>query len=288
MTTAYNEHNPVGTLRARLTRAFNHERSQSSTSLENPPAQPIKLLPVTVKAWCLPLSRAAHLHIINQLSRHTAPAYLLLLIGSLMIAGCCFALSALNSLLWLTLVSITLMVGIRRNHAFRAGDHARAGFPLRWRADHIANTAVTGIAIASGVFLLPLEALFKTESLIASSLPSVMVAALYLGTVIIAAWLQRWHARASAALMIPFITALGVKIGALQASGLTVTPYAIALALSVGCVPIMLASNISIIHQTIAQYPRTISRKNEEPVSRFRPRKVQRNIAAPPLQRKAV
>lgn len=153
------------------------------------------------------LSRAAQLHLIDELSRWSAT-------GLAVIAGAAIFISvavargfALRSVIWMCLVFATLWFCRSRRKEFRRGARI-SSHPFRWRADYTSALAVLSAAFGSGGLLLAAAA----PSLAATEIIALSTAALLAAGVAHAA-----HAKAVVAVVLPGLAFLFA--GALRSTG---------------------------------------------------------------------
>lgn len=154
-----------------------------------------------------PLSRAARLHLIDVLSRWSAP-------GLALIAGVAVYMAVVagraypgRALAWGLMILGALWICRRLRSQFRAGANLSSR-PFRWRAAYTSCLSVLGVVLASAPILLaPADALTSL---------SMQITALSMLAVFAAALLHASHFYSAAALAVPgavFAVLAGVRAG---------------------------------------------------------------------------
>lgn len=99
------------------------------------------------------LSRAAHLHLIDQLSRWGGSGLALFAGVSIFIAIVPAREMPIRTAVWASLILVALYMCRRYRKDFRRGDRIAAR-PFRWRAYYAATLAVVSTAFGAGAFLI--------------------------------------------------------------------------------------------------------------------------------------
>ncbi len=99
------------------------------------------------------LSRAAHLHLIDVLSRRGGPGLAFVGGVSVFVAIMAGRIYPLRTIVWVTTMFVTLAICRKLRREFRSGEK-NATRPFRWRASYAASLCVLGAAFGSSAILL--------------------------------------------------------------------------------------------------------------------------------------
>lgn len=164
------------------------------------------------------LSRAAHLHLIDQLSRWGGSGLALLAGVSIFISLVPARDIPIRTAVWATLVFASLYLCRRYRTEFRRGD-AIASHPFRWRAHYASTLAVVSAAFGAGAFLLLPESVGRDGAM--------QTLALMLAAAAGASAFHAAHRASAAAAGLPaFIAAAGASAASFGLSAFTIAVLA--------------------------------------------------------------
>ncbi len=197
------------------------------------------------------LSRAARLHLIDQLSRWGGTGLALFAGVSIFIALVPARDMPIRTAVWATLVFASLYLCRRYRKDFRRGDSI-ASRPFRWRAYYVSTLSVVSAAFGSGAFLLLPES--AGPDIAMQTLALIVVASIG------AAAFHTAHRASAAAAGIPaFLAAAGATIFAFGFSALTLAVIAAGVA---GGSFVVLASSEA-EKRAAQRFPRTTTARRE-------------------------
>lgn len=154
------------------------------------------------------LSRAAKLHLVDQLSRSATAALATIAGVSLYVAIVAGRQEPARAALWLVIVLVPLFLARRLASRFRAGDRIAAR-PFLWRTQYAATAAVMSAAFGAGALIVVTEHADWRASV-------EILAALFCGA-LVASLLHAAHAKCAAAIWAP--TSLFCFLGAWRIDG---------------------------------------------------------------------
>jgi len=198
-----------------------------------------------------PLSRAARLHLIDQLSRWGGSGLALIAGVSIFIALVPARDLPIRTVAWALMIVASLYLCRRYRKEFRRGDSI-ASHPFRWRAYYVSTLAVVSASFGAGAFLLLPE---SVDSSAAMQTLALMTAA----AVGAAAFHAPHRASAAAAGLPAFVATAGA---ALAAFGLSAFTIAIIIAGIAGAAFVAVAS-IEAEKRAALRFPRTTRARRE-------------------------
>lgn len=198
-----------------------------------------------------PLSRAARLHLIDQLSRWGGSGLALLAGVSIFIALVPARDLPIRTAVWASMIFASLYLCRRYRKEFRRGESI-ASHPFRWRAYYVSTLTVVSAAFGSGAFLLLPEGAGQDTAM--QTLALIVVAAT--GA---AAFHAAHRASAAAAGAPAFIAAAGA---ALTTFGLSLFSISVLAAGAAGAAFVALAS-IEAQKRASSRFPRTTIARRE-------------------------
>ncbi|MBY0420842.1 MAG: hypothetical protein K2Q06_00965 [Parvularculaceae bacterium] len=179
------------------------------------------------------LSRAAKLHLVDQLSRSATAALAAIAGVSLYVAIVAGRLEPTRAALWLVIVLVPLAVARNLASRFRAGDSIAAR-PFLWRAQYSATVAVLSAAFGAGALIVITEHSEWRGSV-------EILAALFLGA-LVASLLHAAHGKSAAAIWAP--TSLFCFLGAWRVDGPGLAFFGAAAMAAAGAAALYLAVRI--------------------------------------------
>lgn len=197
------------------------------------------------------LSRAARLHLIDQLSRWGGSGLALFVGVSIFIALVPARDVPIGAAVWASLIFASLYLCRRYRKEFRRGDRI-ASHPFRWRAYYVSTLTVVSAAFGSGAFLL----LAESESPAASMQTLALMVAAAVGA---AAFHVAHRASAVAAGLPAFLAAAGASIATFGFSLFTIAVLAAGLA---GAAFVLVASTKA-ERSAARRFPRTMLARRE-------------------------
>ncbi len=202
------------------------------------------------KPRAVPTSRGARLHLIDVLSRWSAPALGLIAGSSIYLAIIAGRAYPMRAFAWGAMVLAALWICRRLRTEFRAGARLSSR-PLRWRASYTASLSVLGVAFASAPILLAPAG--------ASAALGLQISALSLLAVLIAALLHSAHIYSAAALAAPGVLFAVLAGFRANETGLVIAAASTALLAAVG----LRIANLYLEKSAMRQYPRTTLLRRE-------------------------
>lgn len=198
-----------------------------------------------------PLSRAAHLHLIDILSRWGGSGLALIAGASIFIVATAGRIYPARAIVWAAMMLVALMICRRLRRAFRSGEKI-ASRPFRWRAGYAASLCVLGAAFGAGtVLVLPAGA---PQGLVFEVVSLILLAALG------ASVLHAAHARSAMAIGLP--AAILVFAGAWRTGGPALALFGAA-AFFAASVCVVFFVREAVVRSTAARFPRTALQRGE-------------------------
>lgn len=197
------------------------------------------------------LSRAARLHLIDQLSRWGGSGLALLAGASIFIALVPARDIPTRTAVWASLIFASLYLCRRYRKEFRRGE-AIASHPFRWRAYYSSTLAVVSAAFGSGAFLLLPESVSPTTAMQTLALMAVAAAGA-------SAFHAAHRASAAAAGLPAFIATTGASIASFGFS-----PFTIAvLAAGAAAAAFVAVASLQTERRAALRFPRTTIARRE-------------------------
>lgn len=221
------------------------------------------------------LSRAAYLHLIDQLAKVGPTGIIVILLVTAWISITCFAVNPAATLVWASCVALSGGKLLIRNHSFLAGDAKIASRPFHWRSCHTANLSVFGTAFGAGMIMLIPETGAPNSGGV--------LGALIICSTLFATGTQLAHGRAALSLILPVLLFTGWAAFRLS---IPATVLTIGSAVLIVVMTMLAMASILILRQAERRYPRTVHDTVRHNVSRlpFR-RKVLPSVASAAAQR---
>lgn len=197
------------------------------------------------------LSRAARLHLIDQLSRWGGSGLALLAGASIFIMLVPARDMPIRAAVWASIIFASLYLCRRYRKEFRRGDKI-ASHPFRWRAYYVSTLAVVSAAFGAGAFLLLPDSVAPVAAL--------QTLALMTAAIVGAAAFHAAHRASAAAASLPaFVATAGAAAATFGASLFT---FAILAAGGAGAVFVAVAS-IAAERRAALRFPRTTKARRE-------------------------
>lgn len=201
------------------------------------------------------LSRAARLHLIDQLSRWGGSGLALLAGAAIFIALVVARDLPLRTSIWASMIFAALYLCRRYRKGYRRGDRI-ASHPFRWRAYYTSALAVVSAAFGAGAFLL----LPKSLAPLAAGETLGLIA----GSAAVAAAFHAAHRPSAAAAGLPaFAAALGGSAATFGAGAFTM----IILGAGVVCAVVVAAISAEAARRAARRFPRTSIVRREAAIS---------------------
>lgn len=198
-----------------------------------------------------PLSRAARLHLIDQLSRWGGSGLALLAGVSIFIALVPARDLPIRTAVWASMIFASLYLCRRYRKEFRRGDSI-ASHPFRWRAYYVSTLAVVSAAFGAGAFLLLPEAVSPSAAMQTLAL----MTAAAVGS---AAFHAPHRASAAAAGLPAFIATASAAVAAFGLSAFAVAILAAGVAGGV----FVAAASVEAERRAALRFPRTTRARRE-------------------------